>query len=121
MSITRALTGEEVFLIADPPVSLRSVAESSIPNLKVDLKARLAMELNRQIVSESGKKRELLKKQLKRLMMDKMTKLEEKKLLDAIVPIRAQLGIPTEKVIVDDRLVRATQNLAMAEIGRAHV
>ena len=61
---TRPLTGEEVYLIADPPVSLKSVAESAIPTVKVDLKARLAIELNRQILSSSGRDRVRYKRSL---------------------------------------------------------
>ena len=44
----------QVFQIADPAITLDTLETIGVPSLKVDVKARLAFELNRQILSSSG-------------------------------------------------------------------
>ena len=85
MGVERALSADEVYLIADPPVTSKQIAESPLPSLKVDLKARLAIELNKRILLSSGSRKKELKKQYKNLMMDATSVKQEKKLLQELI------------------------------------
>ena len=85
MSVTTPLTSEQVFMIASPAVTMRSISEKDIPSVKVDLKSRLVIELNKQMLSATGRRKEELKKQYKKVMMDKMSKEQEQKLLNDFI------------------------------------
>jgi hypothetical protein len=79
--ISKALTADEVFQIADPVLTLNILSEFNVPMVKVDLKEKLAIELNRKILQSNGEARAIGRKQLKRLLSDKMTLEEQKKTL----------------------------------------
>ena len=76
--IQKPLTMEQVWMIADPPVTYKTIDQIGLPSSKVDLKARLAIELNRKILLSKGPEKEALRKKMKDLMKDKMTIEEEK-------------------------------------------
>ena len=90
----------------------------------VDLKARLAIELNRQIINSSGSEREVHRKNLKNLYKDKMTREQELQLLQAIIPVREAENrtkrdelvlAATEIQNVGDRLARRQKALEVLQ------
>ena len=50
------LTPEQVFMIADPVLTLDTLEILGVPETKIDLEARLAVELNRQIINSRQNK-----------------------------------------------------------------
>ena len=80
-----ALTPEQVFQIANPPTMLKTSDILAVPSVKVDLKARLAIELNKRILQSRDSEKKEFKKKYKKLMMDKMTAEEERRELARLV------------------------------------
>ena len=76
--IQKPLTMEQVWMIADPPVTYKTIDQIGLPSSKVDLKARLAIELNRKILLSKGPEKEALRKKMKDLMKDKLSIEEER-------------------------------------------
>ena len=82
---TIALSAAQVFQIADPIITLNVLVDESTPLAKVDLKARLAIELNRKLLASNGEDREIVRKKLKLLMMDQMNREQERDLLQSLI------------------------------------
>ena len=79
----QSLSAEQVFQIADPRIALN--VEIETPTVKVDLKARLAIELNRQIMQSNEGTKKHYRKLLKQLLNDKMTVKEEEATLNDLL------------------------------------
>ena len=104
------LTSEQVFQIADPLLTLKTIAEIGIPSFKVDLKGRLAVELNRQVLSSNGEAKRRYRKQLKRLLNDKSSEIENKRDLSELLE-KNRKKLPELK----SKLVKRENNLDRAE------
>ena len=118
MGVERALSADEVYLIADPPVTSKQIAESPLPSLKVDLKARLAIELNKRILLSSGSRRMELKKQYKNLMMDVTSVKQEKKLLQDLIDEKERIPYVNRNDSLE-RSLRDKQN-AISEYNKQY-
>ena len=105
MSVTTPLTSEQVFMIASPAVTMRSISEKDIPSVKVDLKSRLVIEMNKQMLSATGRRKEELKKQYKKVMMDKMSKEQEHKLLNEFIESKQNIPFDNAKVLKMNKLI----------------
>lgn len=82
------LTAEEVFLIADPPTTLKTLKDFATPTVKVDLKARLAIELHRRLITSKGEQKDIIRKRLKQLYNDKLSVKEERETLNTILNLK---------------------------------
>jgi hypothetical protein len=100
------LTAEQVFLIADPPVTLREVAAEATPSVKVDLKARLAIEINKRLLDSNGEARNILKKQLKSLLSGQMSKVEEQKHLEELISMKEK-----NRPLIEDKILSKQSSL----------
>lgn len=102
-----ALSAEQVFQIADPILTLSVLTDESTPSTKIDLKARLAIELNRKILESYGAERDDNRKKLKRLFMDQMSVKQEQELLAEISTEKRRL---TPFLEIDNRNFINEQN-----------
>lgn len=108
------LSAEQVWQIADPVITLDTLEVIGEPAVKKDLEARLAIELNRQITSTQGAEKKRLRKLLKRLLNDKMTK-EEK-----IEQLKLSTRLTGMKIKnIDDPIIKRDINRAKARLAEA--
>lgn len=120
MAEFKPLSSEEVFLIADPIITLDTLEEIGVPSTKVDLKARLSIELNRQILSSSGQNKKMLRKDLKRLLNDKTSAKEDKRRLEELLYKKDKKNYALQAVSRDELLLDKNReiNQTTAEIAR---